>query len=171
MNKKITTLTSSLVLLFSQWSYGQAAIELTCKAKAKEIALQTYDTCVTEKKQAQIEQIRMEYQDKLNELKKQYDNELKKMGSAISTSTQTSNANNSGKSTKASKSSKLAGKIAKTLPAKANSKEALTMKSVGADEIIESTQGGVYMDEAAEIRLTNKSQAELPSSDEMELNY
>lgn len=58
---------------------GQASIEFMCKAKAKEIAAETYKGCVTENKQAQVERIRKEYQTKLAELKNQYNGELKQL--------------------------------------------------------------------------------------------
>lgn len=169
MFKKILLSTSVSVLLFSQVSSAQAVIELSCKAKAKEIALQTYDTCVSEKKQAHIDQIRQEYQDKLNELKKQYDTELKKMGAAINNSSVGNSM--SAKIGKTSKTTKNNGKVAKILPQKSNSREALSLKNNGNEDIQESTQGSVLIDDRAEVRLTNKSQSDSASSDEMELNY
>lgn len=48
-----------------------------CRAQAKEIALKTYQTCVTETRSAKIEQIRQEYQEKLAALKSEYDAQLK----------------------------------------------------------------------------------------------
>jgi hypothetical protein len=58
---------------------SSAEIENSCKAKSKEIALETYRGCVTDAKTAQIEQIRREYKVKLLALKAYYENELKKM--------------------------------------------------------------------------------------------
>jgi hypothetical protein len=54
-------------------------IETTCRIKAKEIAAETYRGCVTEQKNAQIEQIKKEYAAKLQALKSHYEQELKKM--------------------------------------------------------------------------------------------
>jgi hypothetical protein len=54
--------------------------ELTCRAKAKEIATQTYSSCVTDTRAAQIDQIRQDYQKQLMDLKLRYDKELKKVG-------------------------------------------------------------------------------------------
>lgn len=56
-----------------------AEIESSCRVKAKEIAAETYRTCVTDQKNAQIEQIKKEYAAKLQALKAHYDAELKKM--------------------------------------------------------------------------------------------
>lgn len=55
--------------------------ENSCRAKAKEIAAQTYSTCITESRTAQMDQIRKEYQQQLSDLKARYDKELQKMGS------------------------------------------------------------------------------------------
>ena len=60
-------------------SLAQSSTEVICRNKAKEIAADTYQTCVTEAKQGQIEQIRKEYQQRLNDLKNHYDKELKKV--------------------------------------------------------------------------------------------
>lgn len=59
-----------------------AEIETSCRIKAKEIAAETYRGCVTDQKNAQVEQIKKEYQDKLAALKAHYEAELKKMSGA-----------------------------------------------------------------------------------------
>src|SRR5437868_10258512 len=64
----------------------QSSSELTCRAKAKEIAAQTYSGCVTEARNTQIDQIRRDYQKQLTDLKAKYDRELKKVGGKGSTS-------------------------------------------------------------------------------------
>jgi hypothetical protein len=83
INKTILTMSVSLILLAfaSQASAaaGANSIEFMCKAKAKEIAAETYKGCVVENKQAQVERIRKEYQAKLAELKNQYNSELKQL--------------------------------------------------------------------------------------------
>ena len=56
-------------------------IENSCRIKAKEIAAEAYRGCVSEQKNSQIDQIKKEYQAKLNILKNHYEAELKKMGS------------------------------------------------------------------------------------------
>lgn len=60
---------------------SSAEIENSCRAKSKEIALETYRGCVTDTKTAQIEQVRRQYKVKLLALKAYYENELKKMNS------------------------------------------------------------------------------------------
>lgn len=65
---------------FSAHAQQQSSMELTCRAKAKEIAAQTYSTCVTDARNTQIDQIRKDYQKQLTELKAKYDRELKKIG-------------------------------------------------------------------------------------------
>lgn len=75
--------------------FAQSSYELTCRNNAKEIAAETYKNCVTEHRQSQIEQIRKDYKEKMTNLKKHYDNELKKISgkqgasrAAVSTSKQ-----------------------------------------------------------------------------------
>src|SRR5688500_10763984 len=69
-----------LILVFKVKAFGAAPMsyELQCKAQAKEVALQTYQSCITENRAAQIDTLRKEYQLKLNELKEHYNKELKK---------------------------------------------------------------------------------------------
>jgi hypothetical protein len=54
-------------------------IEASCRVRAKEIAADTYRGCVTEQKNAQIEQIKKDYQAKIKALKSHYESELKKV--------------------------------------------------------------------------------------------
>lgn len=58
-------------------SIAQTSAELTCKAKAKEVAVQTYADCITTSKNAQIESVRSQYQEELAALKAKYDTKLK----------------------------------------------------------------------------------------------
>lgn len=51
--------------------------ELVCKNKAKELASESFKSCVTESRNVRIDQIRKEYQQKLQELKTHYDGQLK----------------------------------------------------------------------------------------------
>ncbi len=67
-----------LVLVFGVKAFGQTSQELSCKAQAKEIALQTYQGCVTEARKEQIDSLRKEYSAKLGELKEHYNKELKR---------------------------------------------------------------------------------------------
>lgn len=79
------------MILFTSNAFPQTSYELTCRAKAKELAAQTYASCVTEARNAQVDQIRTNYQKELAALKSKYDKELKKMaGSSNSTTSHTS---------------------------------------------------------------------------------
>lgn len=78
-----------LAILVSCFSVSAQTLELTCRSQAKDIAVTTYNNCMTEGRNKHIESIRGEYQQKLKELKSHYDNELKKIdaGSAPSSMT------------------------------------------------------------------------------------
>ncbi len=110
------------ILVFKVKAFGQTAYELQCKAQAKEIALQTYQTCVTENRQAQIESVRKEYQQKLTELKEHYNRELKKAGGKETSAESESDATISLKPNKKSAKNRRAEKpqkgVAKSLPKK-----------------------------------------------------
>ena len=67
-----------LILVFGVKAFGQTSQELSCKAQAKEVALQTYQSCVTEARKDQIDSLRKEYSAKLSELKEHYNSELRK---------------------------------------------------------------------------------------------
>jgi hypothetical protein len=53
-----------------------ASYELTCRAKAKEIAAETYRACVTENRNAEIEKLRKDYQERLRSLKQDYEKDI-----------------------------------------------------------------------------------------------
>lgn len=83
-----------LAILFSCFSVSaqnaNGSLELTCRSQAKDIAVTTYNNCMTDGRNKHIESIRGEYQQKLKELKSYYDSELKKIdaGAAPSSSLQ-----------------------------------------------------------------------------------
>lgn len=79
-------------LLLSKTGFAQASYELTCRTKAKEIAAETYKGCMTEQRQAQVEQIRKEYKSELAKVKSHYDKELKKLSSGGSVAAKSSAA-------------------------------------------------------------------------------
>jgi uncharacterized protein YecT (DUF1311 family) len=83
MEKILTQFAVLTLTLLSTSAMAQqmSSSELSCRAKAKEIAAQTYNTCITESRTAQVDQLRKEYQQQVAELKARYDKELKKMGS------------------------------------------------------------------------------------------
>jgi hypothetical protein len=74
-----------VVTLFTLHAYAQSSSELTCKSQAKEIAIQTYTNCMTEARNSQIDQIRKSYKEELASLKSKYDQELKQLGHAPTT--------------------------------------------------------------------------------------
>lgn len=67
------------IIFFSSAALPQTAAEVTCRAQAKEVALQTYSSCITEARNSQVDEIRKSYQKDLADLKAKYDQELKKM--------------------------------------------------------------------------------------------
>lgn len=68
-----------ITVLFSANAFTQTAAELSCRAQAKEIAMQTYSSCITQARNNHVEEVRKNYQKELADLKAKYDRELKKM--------------------------------------------------------------------------------------------
>lgn len=76
-------LAGSLILTLSLAGQAEApSFDVMCRQKAKEIAAETYRGCVTENKKVQIEQLKNDYQSKLQALKSEYDNEIKRLSGA-----------------------------------------------------------------------------------------
>ena len=76
--------TTILIVFLSMTKISRAqnstsGFELTCRAKAKEIAAETYRDCITENKKKHIDELRSEYQQKLKNLKDEYEQEIKKL--------------------------------------------------------------------------------------------
>ncbi len=118
-----------LVLVFGVKAFGQTSQELSCKAQAKEVALQTYQSCVTDARKDQIDSLRKEYSAKLSELKEHYNNELRKAAgkeaikeAAKDSSKEISDESNSEEGTIQLKPSKKPGKTSQNLKAKKVSK-------------------------------------------------
>lgn len=74
-----TILSFLSVLCFSLIAQAQSAAEVSCRAQAKEVAVKTYSSCITEARTARVEQIRSDYQKELAALKEKYDQELRGM--------------------------------------------------------------------------------------------
>lgn len=74
-----TILSFFATILFSVSALPQTSAEVTCRAQAKEIAVQTYSSCITEARNTRVDEIRKSYQKELADLKAKYDKELKKM--------------------------------------------------------------------------------------------
>lgn len=69
------------ILSISQSSMAAAgtSFELMCRNKAKEIAAETYNNCVTENKQSQLKEVRKDYEEELAAVKKRFEAKLKKI--------------------------------------------------------------------------------------------
>ena len=75
-----------IVLLAAHVSFASTeSIDSECRIQAKETAITTYQSCVKESRTQKIEEIRKEYQSKLQELKSYYDGEMKKMSTTQKT--------------------------------------------------------------------------------------
>lgn len=70
---------SSMLVSFSAFSQDMSAADNKCRAEAKEIAIKSYQSCVTTARTARLETIRKEYQAKLAEVKKQYEAQLQEL--------------------------------------------------------------------------------------------
>lgn len=69
-----------LILLAAKMTFASVeSIDSECRIQAKETAITTYQSCVKENRAQKIDEIRKEYQTKLQELKSYYDGEMKKM--------------------------------------------------------------------------------------------
>lgn len=91
---KSTTLQTIFLLAILSVSQSVMAaagtsFELMCRNKAKEIAAETYNNCVTENKQSQLKEVRNEYEQELAAVKKRFEAKLKKIskGETVKAST------------------------------------------------------------------------------------
>lgn len=64
------------LLLASKMARAQGTIEVMCRSKAKEIALQTYQNCVTEEKTARLQDLKSRYKSRMSEVKDEFQREL-----------------------------------------------------------------------------------------------
>lgn len=117
-------------ILFSTSAFTQtsSSSEVMCRGQAKEIAMQTYTSCITTARATQVEEIRKNYQKELADLKNKYDHELKRMnGGAVSTAAPKKNVKAQPVvAAKPLKGAKPVKGIAKELPVK-NSESASTL--------------------------------------------
>lgn len=118
-------------LLFSVSAVSQSnSAEIMCRGQAKEIAMQTYTSCITQARATQVEEVRKAYQKELTDLKNKYDQELKRIGGSGANKKTAKNITPApaAKSLKAAKPLK---GIAKELPAKnAESSETMPVQTV-----------------------------------------
>lgn len=75
-------------LSFAQESFSEVApaVDSQCRVQAKSVAVQTYQTCVSDIRASQVEQIRQEYQDKIAQLKSDYEARILELQAAIQAS-------------------------------------------------------------------------------------
>ncbi len=123
--KSIRLFFTIIVVLYAYTQSVSAAsagssTDLLCRNKAKEIAAETYKSCITESKQAQVSSLRDEYKTELAEVKNRYDEKLKMISQGQSDATQLvklknqdSDSNPRIKSEKQSKSSQQNGRVNK----------------------------------------------------------
>lgn len=104
------------------------SFDLTCRSQAKEVAVQTYQSCVTTARKERVDEIRKEYQAKLNELKAHYDGELKKLAPGNAKGTKALASVKGKKSSKSSETAK-AG-VTTALPEKKISSRTLPVQNV-----------------------------------------
>lgn len=120
-----------LITLFAVHAHAQNSAELTCRSQAKEIAVQTYSTCITQARNNQIDDIRKNYKEELAALKAKYDQELKKMGGVAAEKTEKSGKKkSSGLTLKEVSAQKPTKGIARKLPTKSGHGDALPIQNV-----------------------------------------
>lgn len=73
---KLSVITLSLLLSLTSFAQEMSSPDNQCRIQAKEIALKTYQSCITDNRSAKIEQIRQEYSQKIADLKKQYEAQI-----------------------------------------------------------------------------------------------
>lgn len=111
-----TILSFFAATLFTANAFTQTSTELTCRAQAKELAMQTYSSCITQARNQQVENVRKSYQKELSSLKSKYDNELKKIGG--------------GKAGKSRHTAPTAKGLSNSLPSKVVSTETIPVQDV-----------------------------------------
>jgi Zn-dependent metalloprotease len=73
----LTLLVSFVTLSLQAHSAAEmSSQEISCRAKAKEVAAETYRGCVSEYKNAEVDRLRKNYQKKLKALKENYEREI-----------------------------------------------------------------------------------------------
>lgn len=77
--KSSTVILSTLLMITGNSFAAKNSAEVMCRAQAKDIAMQTYSTCITDARHKQVDEIRKNYQKELSELKTKYDKQLNKI--------------------------------------------------------------------------------------------
>lgn len=130
----------SLITVTGLIAQAQSSAELTCKAQAKEIAVQTYSNCMTEARNGQIDQIRKNYKEELSALKAKYDSELKRLsdsgGSTVSTKSKKAKTSVSVQEVQNTPAPRATKGIAKQLPTRSATREAAPVQSVTSSSVV-----------------------------------
>lgn len=71
------------LLLANEAARADGPVELMCKNKAKEIALQTYQNCVTDEKTTRLKDIKERYKARMSEVKDQFQRELNDLNGGL----------------------------------------------------------------------------------------
>lgn len=125
-----------LLLFVVNVSFGSIeSIDSECRIQAKETAINTYQSCVKESRSQKIEEIRKEYQSKLQDLKSYYDSEMKKL-SPSSQKVETDKSADRPIEVSLKKKSKGAAK-ANSLPAKKTIGKSLPVRNMESVEVPE----------------------------------
>lgn len=122
---KIAAIMLASYLLAAQTARAQNDIELSCRAKAKEVAVDAYTGCVSEGRKARLNDIRSNYKAEVASVKAKYDQMLKDMappGSTTSAPTKAAPVKKAKASSaaKPGRAEKPVTGVAKSLPAKQN---------------------------------------------------
>jgi hypothetical protein len=64
-------------------TFASDNIDVMCRSKAKEIATQTYRTCVTENKTVQLDKLKKDFQSRMKNLKEEYEREVQRVGGKV----------------------------------------------------------------------------------------
>lgn len=120
-----TMLVISLVLA-NKAARAQGSIELMCRNKAKEIAFQTYNGCVTEEKATRLNDLKERYKSRMSEVKDEFQRELDDINGKKTPEAPAAKpaakapAKTSAKAAKPGRAEKPAAGVATTLPSKQN---------------------------------------------------
>lgn len=155
-----------VTILFSANAFSQSnSSEIMCRGQAKEIAMQTYTSCITQARATQVEEVRKSYQKELTDLKNKYDQELKRIsGKAEGGGKKASKNAAPAPVAKSLKTAKPVKGIAKELPVK----NAETSQTLPVQTVAEGTKV-VAMTPEAPLSETDPVEVEAAQAEEVEI--
>lgn len=165
MNALIVSILTSLAVHASAQSSG----ELSCRSKAKEIAVQTYSSCMTEARNTQIEDLRRSYKEDLANLKNKYEQEMKKMGATNGGGKTASKKKSSAPTVKEMNASKPTKGIARSLPTKKASGGALPIHNVSDETKVVAVDASDYSSHPVEQEAASADRASSNGSGDIEI--